>query len=95
MKSLVLILSFLFVSCTTAPDATLYCTEVIKVGEQIKVYWSEYPNIMNTDINLNIDGLNGFYILELSKSPNGWYVESQKDGLINFENGIVSLLNGC
>lgn len=59
------------------------------------VYYSEYPNIINTDIDLKIDGYDGFYILELSKSKNGWGIESQEYGLINFENGIVSLLNGC
>lgn len=68
MKRLFILLLVIMSSCITSVDDTIYCTEVLKKGTRIMVYYSEYPNIINTDIDLKIDGYDGFYILELSKS---------------------------
>lgn len=98
MKTLLIILSIAFISSctpTSADDLNIYCTEVLNKGGVVMVYWSEYPGIINTNIDINIDGYDGFYILHILKLQKGWEIHSQKIALINFEYGKVSLLNGC
>lgn len=87
----ILLIFFLFLAgCSTSMDIEPHCAEAIKAGEHFKIYFSEQPAQMNKDYPAP-DISNGFYILEFE----GEDILNFTTGIINFEHGIASVLNGC
>lgn len=87
---MILFIAFLLIGCNTQKIDVMHCAEAIKSGDNFIIYYSENPSQINKKYSApDID--DGFYILMFDHED----LINVEQGLLNFENGIASILNGC